>query len=256
MSLVDRINALAASVGNKLRDSVLPRLLPAGGAPGQVLSKAGAGDFQSAWSTPSGGIAPLWMGKLYGAMGRCDPVDLFNFAVLDGSVAATPTSISTSIARVCLFRPPADIVVNKIRFYGVGATTGVYQIAVYNATTLERVTGRLVANTVAGAWGAVAAGGISLMAGKLYFIAVSVVATGNTAGMLCSGPTQPSTGGSIAVTPSSWPGNLAPTLGYMDGGFAQFAVTSGALPVTAPALSGQTSWTAGFPALWLDNSSA
>ena len=256
MSLVEQINALATAVGHKLRDSVFPRLLPAGGTSGQVLAKTGVGDFQAVWSVPPGGIVPLWAGKLYGAMGRCDPSDLFNYAVLSGTVAATPTNITTSIARVCYFRPPANITVQKIRFYGVGATTNVYRVAIYNATTAARVTGELPITTAAGQWGSVSTGGVILTAGQLYFIAVSVNATGTVAGILCAGPSQAATSGTIAAAPFAYPGSMDLELGFMDSALSQFAVTSGTLPAIAPAIGAQSAWTGGFPALCLDSSGA
>lgn len=55
MSLATQINALATHVANYLRDSVLPRLLPAGGTTGQVLAKSSATDYAVAWAAPSGG---------------------------------------------------------------------------------------------------------------------------------------------------------------------------------------------------------
>jgi hypothetical protein len=52
MTLEQRIAALATRVGNYLRDSVLTRLLPAGGAVAQYLVKTAAGDFAVGWATP------------------------------------------------------------------------------------------------------------------------------------------------------------------------------------------------------------
>ena len=58
--------------------------------------------------------------------------------------------------------------------------------------------------------------------------------------MLCMGPTQAATTGMIAVLPKSFPGNLDIDSGYIDGAFAQFAVTTGALPTTAATIVVQT----------------
>lgn len=55
MSLVSQVSALATSVANYLRDSVLPRLVPAGGTSGQVLAKSSATDFAVSWQTLTGG---------------------------------------------------------------------------------------------------------------------------------------------------------------------------------------------------------
>lgn len=200
---------------------------------------------------------PPWYGKIYGAYGRCDPQQLLRMAQMAGSVAATPTNISTSIARIAYFRPPVDIVVNKIRYYGVGATTNVYRTAIYNADTLARLTAELPFTTASATWGIIGTSlGLTLSKDQLYFIAVAVNATGTTAGVLCLSPTITSTTGQIQVVPKSWPGNLDLDLGYMDGGFADFAVTTGALPSTAPTIAIQSAWTGGFPLFFLDNNNA
>ena len=54
------------------------------------------------------------------------------------------------------------------------------------------------------------------------------------------GATQAATTGMIAVLPKSFPGNLNIDSGYIDGAFAQFAVTNGALPTTAATIVVQT----------------
>jgi hypothetical protein len=175
-----------------------------------------------------------------------------------GTVAATPTNIGIAVARIAYFRLPAALTVNKIRFRGVGATTNVYRCAIYNADTLERLTAELPFTTVAAAWGAVGSAlNLSLSAGQLYFIAVAVNVTGTTAGLLCVSPTVAATTGLIGTLPKSWPGNLdIDALAIPPFAFAQFTVTNGALPATAPAIAVQAAWTGGFPAFFLDNSNA
>ena len=59
MSLAANINLLAQRTGNALRDLVMPRLLPAGGAVGQVLAKTAATDFAAAWQTPASGASTV-----------------------------------------------------------------------------------------------------------------------------------------------------------------------------------------------------
>lgn len=205
----------------------------------------------------AGGSSPSWYQKIYGAYGDCDPNTVFRSATLNGTVAATPTNITTSIARISYFVPPSDIVVNRIRFYGVGITTNVYRVAIYNADTLARVTAELPFTTAANSFGSAGSAlGVTLTAGQLYFIAVSVNTTGTTAGLLCLNPTTAATTGLIAVLPKSFSGNLDIDLQYLKGAYAQFAVTTGALPATAPAISAASAWTGGFPAFWLDNNNA
>lgn len=46
---------LASAVGNYIRDSVLPRLIPIGGATGTVLGKSSATNYAVGWITPSAG---------------------------------------------------------------------------------------------------------------------------------------------------------------------------------------------------------
>lgn len=233
-------------------DSAWSRL--AAGAEGKVLTAHGAG--APTWETPAGG-APAWHGNIYGAFGGCDPTELLRDAVTDGTVAATPTNIGTSVARCAYFRPPANITVNRIRFFGVGATTGIYRVAIYNADTLARVVVVNDFNTAAQTWGAAVPGaGFGLLAGQLYIIAVAVDATGTTPGILCMSPTIADTTGRIGVLPKSYPGNLDVDAGMIDGAFAQFAVTTGALPDPAATIAAQAAWTGGMPAFWLDNSSA
>lgn len=53
-TLKTRIENLATAVGNYLRDSVLPRLIPAGGGTGLVLAKTGAGDYAVGWAAAGG----------------------------------------------------------------------------------------------------------------------------------------------------------------------------------------------------------
>lgn len=201
--------------------------------------------------SPGGGGSPAWWTKILGCLGNSDP-NLMLRGMLHNPIHATPTNISITVARCAYFRPPANITVNTIRFFGVGATTGVYHVAIYNAATLARVTADLSPNTAAQAWGSIAAGPVSLVAGTLYLIAVSVDTVGTTAGMACLSATT----GRIGVLPASWPGNLdidlaTPIIDPV--AYVQFAVTAGALPATLPTLVLQAAWTGGLPAIFLDN---
>lgn len=55
MSLAAQITLLATRIGNTLRDTVMPRVQPAGGTTGQVLTKTSAVNYASAWQTPATG---------------------------------------------------------------------------------------------------------------------------------------------------------------------------------------------------------
>lgn len=60
MSLSDRISALAVAMREKV-NVMVPRLLPPGGAAGQVLAKSAAGDYAAEWQTSPSSEAPSRM---------------------------------------------------------------------------------------------------------------------------------------------------------------------------------------------------
>ena len=208
------------------------------------------------WQTPAGGSTPAWHSVLYGACGGCDPNGLLRL-MQHNPVNATPTNITTSLARGVYFRPPANITVNKIRAFGVGATTNIYRVALY-ATPAggARLTAELVFSTSAQAWVAIGSSlGVALTAGTLYALLVSVNTTGTTAGLQCAGGTT----GRIGVLPASWPGSLdidAASPIIEPCAHFQCAVTTGALPATLPTIAARGAWTGGMPAFFLDSNNA
>jgi hypothetical protein len=208
------------------------------------------------WASPPGSL-PAYYGVVYGAFGDCNPQDLLDRCITNGTVAPTPTNIGTSTARIAYFVPPANITVNKIRFYGVGATTNVYRVAIYNGDTLARLTAELPFATVANTWGSAGSAlNLTLTANQLYFIAVAINATGTTAGVLAMGPTLAASTGLVAVLPKNFPGSLDIDSKHIKGAYAQFTATAGVLPATAPTIAAQSAWTGGFPAFWLDSNNA
>lgn len=54
-TLTARVAGLATAIAHHFRDAVMPRLLPTGGAAGQVLVKTAAADFATAWQSAGGG---------------------------------------------------------------------------------------------------------------------------------------------------------------------------------------------------------
>ena len=153
------------------------------------------------WPGPAGPTGPkgadgapggggFYFTHLAGAYGNGDPGLLMQF-VQRGSVAApTPTNISTSVARCCFFNLPFDLTVNKFRYYGIGATTGLYHVAIYRYSDLARLGIADDFNTAANAWGSAGSNlGISLVANTLYFIAVSVDTASSTVGVQSFGTT-------------------------------------------------------------------
>lgn len=55
MTLEQHLGLLAAAIREKI-NTIMPRLIPAGGTPNQVLTKTGAGNFATGWQdAPAGG---------------------------------------------------------------------------------------------------------------------------------------------------------------------------------------------------------
>lgn len=206
----------------------------------------------------SGGeYIPSYYGIVAGGYGDGNPSTLLSMVQNNGIVSATPTNITASIARCCFFKLPFDLLVNKIRFYGVGATTTIFRTAIYRYSTGARLTNELAFTTAANTWGSVGDNlNVQLSADTLYYMACSVNTTGTTAGPVCFGPTIAATTGVIATAPQSLPVNLDVDNGYIYSYNFQFAVTAGALPATAPALAALAAGTGGVPAFWLDSNNS
>lgn len=86
MSLVSRITDLAVAIRDKI-NAMMPRLMPSGGAAGQVLRKASATDYAAAWAT-----LPAATTTVDGVMSAADKIKLD--AV--GSMANRAVTISAS----------------------------------------------------------------------------------------------------------------------------------------------------------------
>lgn len=260
VALAGQIGGTAASPDIRgLRESGGQLLAMGAVTDGQYLLRSGTTITSS---SPGGGSSPSWYGYIYGAYGSCDPGDMLRMMQKDVNVAATPTAITATVARCSFFRPPANITVDRIRFYGVGATTGIYRVALYSYNIGASTGTQLVEvndfNTAANAWGVAGSNlNISLTAGTLYFIAVSVDTTGTTPGIACWGDTTAATTGTIQTAPQSLPGNLDADVGYINGYNFQFTIVGGDLPATTGTLAAQTAiWTGGIPAFFLDANDA
>jgi hypothetical protein len=218
------------------------------GSANQVLSMDASG-VDVVWAT-SAAVTPAWKGAIAGGFGNGDPSDTLQL-MYNNPINATPTNIAITVARISYFKLDTSLVVNKIRFFGVGATTNVYRVAIYQSSDLSRLTSELAFSTSSQTWGSVGSAlNLTLAANTLYFIAVSVNTTGTTAGLQCIS----STTGRIGVLPNSWTGNLALGANKIDAcALAQFAVTSGTLPNPAATIAAQAAWTGGMPAFFLDN---
>lgn len=211
-------------------------------------------------SHAGGGAAPAWKGAIVGAWGDGDPGQMLILMQQGPDVInPTPTNIAVTVARIAYFSLDTAITVNKIRWYGVGAVSAIYHVAIYRNSDSARITADIEITTTANAWNSVAAGGVTLAANTLYFIAVSADTTGTTAGIRAMTPTFIAATSLISALPTAWPGNLdidAASPKIAPFGFAQFAVTAGALPATAPTRAVQAAWVGGMPAFFLDNNNA
>jgi hypothetical protein len=211
-----------------------------------------------------GVLARPWHGIVYGCYGDGDPGRLMHQCQKAANIAATPTAITTSIARCSVFTVPANITVNRLRAYGVGATTSVYRVALYDFHTTTRLMAETAFSTTAGAWVSIGATlGVTLTKDRTYCVAVSVNATGTTAGCQCFGTTTTTTTGNIGSSPANLPGSMALSTGDNPGTYLlnfqnsylfQFAVSTGALPTPAAQFVPAVAWTGGMPAIWVDSS--
>ncbi len=221
--------------------------------PGSLLLFTEDGGFFPANS--GGPPTRPWYGVVNGAYGNGDPGDLMMNVQRAGNVAATPTNISTSVARCSAFMLPETLVCNRIRAFGVGVTTSIYRVALYRMSDLARLTAETAFSTAVDTWVSIGSAlNVTLTKNVLYFIAVSVNATGTTAGLTCMGGTTAATTGRVNTTPGALPGSLAmPSAGALSSFQFQFAVTTGALPNPAATLAAPAAWTGGMPAFWLDS---
>ena len=252
VQVAGQIGGTAASPDVRgLRETTGPTLLTLGAvAEGQVLTRSGA---TLVGTTPGGGSPPAWKGAIAAAWKDGDPHWILD-SMLHNPINATPTNISITVARCAFFKLDTALTVSKIRWFGVGATTGLYHVAIYRVSDLARMAILDDFNTAAQAWGS-GAFSCTLAANVLYLLAVAVDTVGTTAGVHCHSATT----GRIGIIPTNWPGNLdidaaSPKIDAM--GFCQFAVTAGALPATLPTLVLQAAWTGGMPAFFLDNNNA
>jgi hypothetical protein len=202
-------------------------------------------------------LAHPWAGKIAGAYADGDPNFMLGAMnrVIGSASDASPTNISTSVARCSYFMLPFDLTVNKLRYFSIAAINNTYSVAIYRLSDLARLTTQLDFNTAGTkVWGAVGSSlGLSLTKNTPYFLACSVRATGS-AGVTCFTGSGNSASPCSAVLPTAQPGNLVPSNGYAGtAAFGQFAVTTGALPTTAATLAVQPGWTGGMPAFFLDN---
>lgn len=198
----------------------------------KVAASALVGGGQTNLHVHPGGTIPAWYGAFCSAQGDCDPIlglFLHNMLAVAGP---TPTGIGISVARCVQFIPPANITVNRIRLFGVGATTGLYKFAIYPAGAGSARTWESGAvNSAANTWLNISAElPITLTAGTKYWFCVTATSTGTTAGFR-------SLAAPLGTT--FWGADAAPLGGRTLNlpVFAQFVVTAGAFPASFPAIA-------------------
>ncbi len=194
-----------------------------------------------------------WATVLIAARGNCDPGQLMRGIQRASSSCVSPGQISPSVVRCCLFIPPADITINRMRGWGIAVTTNTFRAALYRYSDLARLTAELPFSTAVNAWFNIDCGAVALSRGVPYFLAVGSDSSAATVALQCCGSALSSGQGPILTAPDSLPGNMAASLGYLDDYCFQFATALGVLPNPANALIAQAvNWGGNMPAIWLD----
>ena len=178
MSLASRTLALATRIGNYFRDSILARLLPAGGTTGQVLTKTTATDYITGWATPGAGAAVIAFNHIIlKAAGN------FISPVLNGSALGTLAGAANRIDAFP-FRPDQDVTVDLLELAVTTLVAGsTFKLAIYAADPVTnlptgaplRGTTDMSGATVANVQQAIAA--LALNKGTLYWIAIHFSST-------------------------------------------------------------------------------
>lgn len=201
----------------------------------------------------SGTALQDWEGKVVACMADGNPNTALTIMLNTGWVGPTPTNITVNQGRVSYFKLKTTITVANIRWFGIGAVTTIYHIAIYRASDDVRMSADNEITTVQSTWGAVA-DSFTLAANTLYYCVVSADTTGSVAGLAAFGTTVQLTTGQIRILPSGWPGNLDFDSNIINSAaFAVVTVTTGVLPNpgnTPVAISANL--TGGMPAIFLD----
>ena len=138
MSLASQVSALAGAIRDKL-NTMTPRLLPSGGTGGQVLSKINGTNYNTQWTTLSGGGGPAVIGSA-----------LVDFAVPDTKKTVSfpdASALTTHVVMVAFDSTedlPNDIYaeqieVNPVIFTGDVLIDGTVTISVISASGLPVV---------------------------------------------------------------------------------------------------------------------
>lgn len=218
--------------------------------------------WNGAWvdlGATGGSSSPAWAGNLHVAFGNGEPEfeiiqSAFSSQTSQSFAGPTPTAIGVTVARCVSYRSPYAITVNRIRWYGIGATTGLYKIGMFRASDGVHMFTQTAITTAANTWGSIAPTQFTLAADTLYWFFITTTATGTTAGLSSPHSTR------FTTAPASLPGNLAPSSGDAQFYFGQVAAVAGVVTTPAPTTIAAPSFTAAntgsVPLFFLDNNSA
>lgn len=171
-TLADRVSALATAVRDKI-NLMVPRLLPAGGAIGQVLTKNGAGNYAAGWQDPGAGTYhPRGVHGL-------SPMLAAGSHVTQAINASANITIASAANRFYLmpFIPARSMTIDLVAVEVSTAAAGSAQVGIYDSDATETpanlVTGT-VANLDTGTTGlkSQAVTPAELVAGQVYWLAV------------------------------------------------------------------------------------
>lgn len=217
---------------------------------GTTSSTVSVGDHTHAGGTPA-----AWRGSIVAAYNDGDPATPFRVHDLVAGVSPTPTQITVTAGRCLAFMLDTALVVNRIRWRGLAATTNLYRFRLYRDSDSAAMSAEFTVSTTA-AWNSVApAAPFTLAANVLYWVAVTAAAVGTTAGIQACIPLNRTP---FNLAPSAAPGGLSVVGAAKSplGQQAQITVAAGALPATMPARTAPGAWVGGVPQFWLDNNSA
>ena len=127
----------------------------------------------------------FWHGVFYGNYGDCDPIALCYLWNMNAVSGPTPTNIGTTIARCVQFTPPVNTIIWRVRMFGVGATSGLYAIAIYPVGTGSSKLWEVSSiNSAVNTWMIYQGtpSPIILVGGTKYWFCIRALGTGTTAG--------------------------------------------------------------------------
>lgn len=171
-TLADRISELATAVRDKI-NIMVPRLIPAGGTVGQVLTKNGAGDYAAGWQDPGAGtFHPRGV--------HAKEVGLAAGGYVTQGINATALATAASAANrfyLIPFIPSRSITVDELAIEVTTLAAGSARIGIYSSTAAGAPDALLTGTAAVLDTGTIglknqAVAPVTLAAGTVYFLAV------------------------------------------------------------------------------------